>query len=266
MNNEAGIRYGEVWGKLIGARLYIVIAVSFAMALAFVVSIVIPASYEAVMLVRIGQIAASKQEPVLLETPKAVLDRLRYPSFKNRVLIRVFGIEKSRKLWIRAQSLLNSNVVEIRVRGISVAEADKIAEAVLEELKVSHNRIASSALSILRDDLKSVSESLRIASIQQAKAFNMMSTRKILGDQSAILLSLLTEYLQSEIGALRDRQAVLRRSLEFPFTYMTDSIEPIYANPDPVFPDTPLNVVLAAFAALLLSILAIVVRLVRAKR
>lgn len=260
MNDEAGIRYGDVWRQITQARLHIIVAVLVAMALAFVVSIVVPPSYEAVMLVRIGQMSEPKHAPVALEMPKTVLDRLHNPSFKNRVVTRVFGVKHTRKLWIRAQSLLNSNVVEIKVRGGSVTEANQIAKAVLDELKLSHQSIASTFMSVLRDDLDDVSESLKAASIQQSRAFKSISTATSLGSQSGILLSLLTEYLQSEISALRDRQAALRRSLEFPFTYMTDTIEPIYVDAEPVAPNMALNMVLAAFAALLLSVLVIVAR------
>lgn len=266
MAEGPGISYSEVWREAARAKQYILFAALGAMALAFVVSIMVRPLYEAVMLVRIGQIAKSIQEAVPIEPPKTVLDRLRYPSFKKRVVLSVHGVGNERKLWMRAQLLASSNVVEIRVRGNSISEVNKIANAVLEELKTSHSRIASAALTVMHDNLEVVSASLKIASTQLDKARGVISATNPGSGQSAILASLLTEYLQAEVGSLRERQAALRRSLEFPFTYMTDIIEPVYVDAEPIFPNTALNVLLAAFAGIMVSILAIVMRLGRTGR
>lgn len=266
MSEGTGVTYAEVWREAVRARWHILSAVLVAMVLALVVSIVVPASYEAVMLVRIGQVAKSVEEAVPIEPPKTVLDRLRYPSFKNRVVASVSGIERARKLWIRAQLLGNSNVVEIRLRGRSVSEVSNIASTALDELKASHSRIASATLTVLHDDLERVSASLESASKQLHRARGMISAANPAGGQSTILASLLTEYLQAEISDLREKQAALRRSLEFPFTYMTDIIEPIYVDPEPIFPNIVLNMLLAAFAGMMASLLVIVVRLGRAGR
>lgn len=244
--------YLEIWNGVVRYRFRISLALFAVAAFTLIVSALLPKTYEGVLLIRIGQITIADREPVPIEQPKVVLDRLKNPAFLRRVSERAFKAPDNRLQFLTRG--LPASTMEIKTRARSMQDANAALQAAFIELRAAHEQISSPYIAAVREALTEAAFEIQAIQAQQKQALARIAATASLTDQRAILEVMTREAVRADISDLRDKEMSLRRSLLPPFTYMTDMVEPIYADKEPIFPDPLLNVVLAVLVVLAISV------------
>ena len=244
--------YAEIWNGVVRHKFRILLAVFAAAAITLILSLLLPKTYEGVLLIRIGQITIVDRDPLPIEQPKVVLDRLKNPAFLQRVSERAFKA-RDRKVEFHTRGL-PAGTMEIRSRQGSMSDTMAVLQAAFIELRAAHEQIATPYMDAIREALAEAKAGIDAAKVQQKKSLERMAATTPLTDQRAILTVMVNEIVRTDISDLRDNEMALKRSLLPPFTFMTDMVEPIYVDNEPIFPHPLLNVVLAVLVVLAISV------------
>lgn len=255
--------YVEIWSGVVRHRFRISLTLFAVAAFTLIVSLLLPKTYEGILLIRIGQITVADRAPVPIEQPKVVLDRLKNPAFLRRVSERAFQApDKDLEFLTRG---LPAGTMEIKTRARSMQDANAALQAAFIELRAAHEQISSPYIAAVREALTEAASDIQAIQAQQKHALARIAATAALTDQRAILAAMTSEAVRADISDLRDKEMSLRRALLPPFTYMTDMVEPIYADSDPIFPDPVLNAVLAVLAVLAISVFLIALQTLQAR-
>lgn len=255
--------YVEIWNGVVRYRLHISLALFAAAAFTLIVSALLPKTYEGVLLIRIGQITIADREPVPIEQPKVVLDRLKNPAFLRRVSERAFKAPDNRLQFLTRG--LPAGTMEIKTRAGSMQDASAALQAAFIELRAAHEQIATPYITAVNEALAEATSRIDAIQAQHKHALARIAATAALTDQRAILAAMTSEAVRADISDLRDKEMSLRRALLPPFTYMTDMVEPIYADSNPIFPDPVLNAVLAVLVVLAISVFLIALQTLQAR-
>ena len=251
----------EIWCGVVRYRFRILWALFALPVVTLAMSLLGPKVYEGVLLIRIGQITISERQPVPIELPKVVLDRLKNPAFLRRVSERAFKVhDKQLEFLTRG---LPASTLEIKVRARSAQDARAALEAVFVELRAAHEQIAGPYIKEVNEALTAATLRIQTIDAQRRRALARIAATAALTDQRVILATMASEALEADISELRNEEMSLRRSLLPPFTYMTDMVEPIYADDEPIFPKPVLNVVLAVVVVLAISIFVVALQVLQ---
>lgn len=254
--------YIAIWNGIVKNRSRILIASFAAAVISLAASALLPKTYEGVLLIRIGQITTTDRNPVPIEQPKVVLDRLRNPAFLQRVSERAF---QARDLDLEFYTRgLPASTMEIKAREGSVREVTAALQAAFIEIRAAHEQIASPYMATVRDAVADAQVRMDGIRAKQKDALARMGATAALTDQRAILAAMANETVQADISDLRDKEMSLRRSLLPPFTYMTEMVEPIYASSDAISPDPILNTLLTVLVVLAISIFLVALQVLQA--
>ena len=253
----------ELWNGFRANKLRVLVVMVTVVLLTLVVSLVIPKTYEGVLLVRIGQISIDGQTASPIEEPRVVLDRLRNAAFLQRVAERVYKQPKKElELYTRGTP---ARTMEIRARRRSVRESADVLQATFLELRSAHEAIAAPYMTISQKAVDEMAAKISHAELQQKKALERIASTTAWSNEKSVMGLLVGQIVRADIAGLRDKEMSLRLSLTAPFTYMTDMVEPIYVDEEPIYPKPLLNVIVAIVIVLALSVFLIGLRVLQSK-
>lgn len=255
--------YIELWNGFRANKFRILAAVVTVAVLTLMVSLVLPKTYEGVLLIRIGQISIDGQTPTPIEEPRVVLDRLRNAAFLQRVAERVYRRpEKELALYTRGTP---ARTMEIRARRGSVRESADVLQATFVELRSAHEAIAAPYMTISQKAVDEMAAKIGHVELQQKKALERIASTAAWSNEKSVMGLLVGEIVRSDIADLREKEMNLRLSLAAPFTYMTEMVEPIYVDDEPIYPKPLLNVIVAIVLVIAISVFLIGLRVLQSK-
>jgi uncharacterized protein involved in exopolysaccharide biosynthesis len=230
--------------------------------LAFSITLTIPKLYQAEVLLQIGRAgpanAHANINPVDIETPSSVAQRLNSKGFFNRI---AKNIDPS--FSVRAFEIAKTKLLRLEVRSRTPETAVAGLQKVLLTLSQDHDPIF--------EDVKKNLELARISTEKELNALNgslrgINETALNLSKQNSrdAVLSLLLIQTQSQLAeqrlALLNRLASLEILLSPQNLVKTSPVEPIEVTTSPVYPKTTLILVTAFLAGGLTGILIAFVR------
>lgn len=239
---------------------------------------VVPAKYEALVLIAVGQVGQASQvvgqanqvvgQPI--EPVAQAVERVKSPAFQSRVaeaigdgewVGRLKGDSAGGARELSVKVVRSSPVIELKVRAESPGHAGKIAAAVVDELKQIHADLAKPALVRLQSELAKSKERLVAAEKERDDIVKLITATGIQGDRSVQLaLATTLRVLKDEISSIRETVAALEERLSEPATQSTKTIEPVFLSNMPVSPKKRLLLTLGLIGGLFAGLIAAVVR------
>ncbi len=223
--------------------------------------------WEAIALIRIGQVGHVGQGATPIETSQNVVERLKQRGFQDAVL-GALGRPTSHKDsfaemyrdTLKVRHVPNTDLVRLQVRAHSGDEARQNARATFEQLRKIHELRAAESATRLKQYLVSLNERLNKVRRERENLINAASkkTANPSGGQAVVenvVLSDVLNRLDQDLARL-ERESVTYEELFSPMrTYDTALIEDISISDEPVWPRTGLLVVFSGVAALVVGIL-----------
>lgn len=225
------------------------------------------AQWESTAAVQIGQVGQAEVGKVtaLVEAPPRAVERMKLSSFQDNVLTSV-GIDTSEndpKARLYRSSLKlrqppGTDLIELRVRAYSRDEAYRLAEATVEQLRKSHDKLALPSIDALRQQLDDVTHQLERAQKGRESLASLAASGKDIDARNrfaeSALLGQMIMMRDEEIRKLREGRLMLEERLGPVRTYPTSLIESIHVSTRPVSPQRALTVLLAAAGGLVAGI------------
>lgn len=264
---EEDLRLSDVWWTIATGRRWVigVPLVTVLIALAYVT--LSDPQWESSAVVQMGQVGQAEvgKATATVETPPRAIERMKTPTFQNDVLasIGISTADDNAKARLYRRSLRlrqppGTDLIELRIRAYSLDEARHLAEATVEQLRKSHDKLALPSIDSLRKQLDDVIRQLERAQkereslVSQVAAGHEVDARNRFAE-SALLGQMITRR-DEELRQLHERRLMLEERLGPAGTYPTSLIEDAYVGKRPVFPRPVLTVVLAAVGGLLAGI------------
>jgi hypothetical protein len=211
--------------------------------------------WEASVQIRPGQIANGTSTQTLLESPARVAERLNSQAFSDALKERLgypAGDDDPRSRLIdaslRATVLERAVLVVLKVEGLSMDEARRIAEAAVAQLSEAHAPMyrptverLTKQLGEIEDDVKRIeSERLRLL---DTMTDNRSAVRAADRFSESVLVGNLLNIRDSELRSLRDRAASINEQLSPERTYPTGPIDRVIVADRPSYPRRSIHAV-----------------------
>jgi hypothetical protein len=186
--------------------------------------------FSATILIQIGQIG----DGVPIVDPNAVAEQINFPSFSEKVISSIgLSASDSRAKFIRetlhANVLKGSNLVQVKVDGISRREAENAVAATTTLIQEKHTALfapeRARKMKLLEDYQRSVQSVAQLREFTLAQLNNAIS-RKTDADSHNITLSSIAEADTLELRALDDHIHRLRSELDPANMFNTKAVGP----------------------------------------
>lgn len=264
---EEDLRLSDVWRMIAAGRRW-VLGVPFVLALAALAYVFMSdAQWESTAAVQIGQVGQAEVGKVtaLVEAPPRAIERMKLASFQDNVLTRV-GVDTSEndpkaqlfRSSLKLRQPLGTDLIELTVRAYSRDQAYRLAQATIEQLRQSHDKLALPSIDALRRQLDVATQQLEHAQKARESLASQAASGKDIDArnrfaESALLGQMMT-MRDEEIRKLSERRLMLEERLGPVRTYPTSLIESIHVSTKPVSPQRALTVLLAAAGGLVAGI------------
>ena len=211
-----------------------------------------------------GKTNTTKTMPeVLLMAPLHVVEYMRHPSFKDKVLKRInqgsasqFGSEAGDSY--RVRQLVSGNI-EIRARAISRARAQEFVNQAVAELKSSHDEIYRERISRIGLEKERVEK--RLQEITRSKPAQDTRALSVVPRGHGERLSEKGSEREESVHLLQAYRHVLEERLDRSLTYPTDLFTPVVVPIDPVEPNWMMHGIYSLLAGVLASLMVVMVSL-----
>lgn len=213
---------------------------------------------------QVGQVVAGTGTALVEVTPRAV-ERVKLPAFQDNVLTSI-GIGTAKddpkaRLYrdsLRLRQPASTDLIELKMRAYSRDEARRLAEATVEQLRESHEKLALPLIDSLRQQLDDVMRQLEHAQKERESLISQVASGQDIDAnnrfaETALLGQMITTRDQ-ELRQLRERRLMLDERLGPARTYPTSLLANVHVSADPVFPRRLFTVSLAAAAGLVAGI------------
>ncbi|HPH04761.1 MAG TPA: hypothetical protein PL131_02720 [Methylotenera sp.] len=223
--------------------------------LGLVISMILPARWEASTLIQVGQLADSGNGiqaigSQAIESPLLVLDRIKSKSFQNDVLVHL-GMPTSEKdkeaesfRTLLKVKLEKSNLIRVSVQARSQQEAGKLIDGLINVLKKIHLKISTPTINRWKTELLQTQQKLETANSESIRLEKLLQTQdgslNDLNFSRAALMSNILLLRGNEVKNLRIRESELEDFLSPVKTYETNQIGRIEISEDPLFPNKPI--------------------------
>jgi uncharacterized protein involved in exopolysaccharide biosynthesis len=215
--------------------------------LGLVISVILPARWEATTLIQVGQLANNGNGSVAIESPLQALDRIKSKSFQNDVLVHLgIPISEKDKETERFHSLLKvklekSNLIRVSIQAHSQQQAGKLLDGLIDELKKIHLKTSTTSINRWIKELQQIRHELETANAESMRLEKLLHSHEIsLNDISfsrATLLSNILLLRENEVKNLRNRESELQDYLSPVRTYETNQVGRTEISEDSVFPN-----------------------------
>lgn len=212
----------------------------------------LPAKYEALAYVQVGQVGQVGQvSSVPVETAHQAIERIGSGAFLLEVsqqigdkawqeqLVRSGSAGSSR---FKVSVVKNSGSVELKAQGKSPAEAERLAAAIVSTLSKRHAVLAEPTISRLKHELSVVQEKRKAFEASYKELGSVLASAR-LSDQRFTQYSLATSMRQNrenELYSLKQQELALQTALSAPASQPARAVEPIFVPENPVSPKVPL--------------------------
>lgn len=264
---EEDLRLSDVWRMIVAGRRW-VIGVPLVTALVALIYVYLSdPQWESSAVVQIGQVGQAEIGKVtaLVEVPARAIERTKLPAFQDNVLtsIGIDTAEDDPKARLYRGSLQlrqppGTDLIELKLRAYSRDEARRLAEATVEQLRKSHDKLALPSIDFLRQQFDDVTHQLERAQKEHEFLASQIASGKDIDArnrfaESALLGQMITKR-DEVVRQLRERRLMLEERLGPVRTYPTSLIEDVHVGTQPVFPRPALAALLAATGGLLAGI------------
>lgn len=228
--------------------------------LGIIVSFVVPKKWEATALIRVGQIGDVESR---IETPLALVDRMKSTSFQNNVLKRL-GIsvveqdpDSSNFRETFKVKLSKSELINLTLRGTSHDGVILQMTEVINELKAVHNGISAPALNRLQQELAIIDSELKRSNEEVEllkKLIHGSLAQNTENFSQSVLVSSVLLASDGELRSCRDRKRIIEAQLSSERTFPTDVLGKVEVSSTPVFPKKSLFAIVGLFVGLLFGV------------
>lgn len=232
-------------------------------ALATSVAFILPPKYEASTVVRVGQVGQATGGSIPIESLLDVVVRIQTPAFRRAVAEQLLGKEASAEAVAQEMDRLKATppkvvkgtgLVEITATAKTPEAALKMAQAIVEGLKIRHQPIFDQAVEKLKSRLSETTQSLSVID----KGYAVGATANPVQGGAFVQLAQLTE--TSRYAALRNQQLAIENALLPLNTRPTEALEAISVTDRPVSPKKALIATIGVLGGGMLGLLLVVVR------
>lgn len=240
-----------------------VLAVAAALVLVF---LVLKPEWEAVALVQIGQIGQLGRGSALIEPVPRVVARVSSGGFQRAVLasIGTSNSENNQEAALYRRSIKVTapantiDLVQVKVRGYSPQQADRLIAATVAYLRKVHEKLAASSILRLKQQLAKLDAQIAEIQAERAGMLKKFDAKKI-GTPAerfmeGIVLDNIVVQLDATLRGLDRTRMAYDEQLSPERTYPTSLVENVYVSPKPVFPKKALTVTLAGVLALFVGV------------
>ncbi len=187
---EEDLRLSDVWWTIATGRRWVigVPLVTVLIALAYVT--LSDPQWESSAVVQMGQVGQAEvgKATATVETPPRAIERMKTPTFQNDVLasIGISTADDNAKARLYRRSLRlrqppGTDLIELRIRAYSLDEARHLAEATVEQLRKSHDKLALPSIDSLRKQLDDVIRQLERAQKERESLVSQVAVGDVVG-------------------------------------------------------------------------------------
>lgn len=233
---------------------------------AFLASLLVARQWQASVVVQVGQVGhvgTTGPSSQVLEPILRAAERIKLRPFQD-VVLEELGIpldEKNPKASLyrrslKVRALLGTDVFEIRVRGYSRDEAERMAAATVKHLRDVHAELAASTIKRLGQQLAELQEEIGTIRAQQDELMSRAKAKTKAGTGFAerVLFDNMLQQLLLQRRDLEQRRLAYEEQLGPLRTYATAALDKVYVDEKPAVPRTLLYVVVASLVGLCLGV------------
>ncbi|MFA7399569.1 MAG: Wzz/FepE/Etk N-terminal domain-containing protein [Sideroxydans sp.] len=247
----------EIWGVTTRHRFLVISFPVIAIVIALIVTSVLKPQWEAVALIRIGQIGSKQQ---LIEPTARAIERIKLEDFKISVLSKL-GLPTNREnaeseLYLdklKIEVAAASDLIRITTRGHSPEQAKQFAEATLSTIAEQHAELAEPSIKRLTEHIRQLRKELALETSQQEIAKRALAKNLDSQDKFMANVVLANAIYQRDEG-IRSLKSELQNSeeqLDPLKTYPTSFLQGVYVTDKPVMPAIKWIIPLAGIFGLL---------------
>ena len=266
----------ELWRMLVEGWRWIVGGMVAGVITAVGYLAVTPPQYEAIALVQIGQSGQSGQSRAApVESPTRVIERIMFPTFRDAMLKKLGWDGGDARGVVYASSLKASivkatDLVELRVRGLTREEAANSLGATIEYLAVLHKAVVLPLVESQQAELKEISAEAKaigkvLAELEQATQMQRHLAPRDRFSES-ILYAQLSATNDTRVRELQRREAQYREWISLTGNAVTAPFAEPSVSDTPAFPKKMQALVLATLGGLFFGVVALVIRRSRKHR
>lgn len=260
----------EIAAMLLRNWITLVICVLIALAAAAALFMWLPARWQALTTIEIGQVplgtpVSGSRGTALIESPPQTAERVKQRDLTNTVLSSL-GIptdqpEERRAALLRstlkATIVKNTNFIQLGVAGYSPEEAQASLAAAARVLMESHNRLMIPTVARMMAQLKDNEKQLAEAQSERARLQELLndaekSHAKIDFAPNIVAVSQLANK-DAQIRQIIAQRAELEDTMASSRTYPTRIVDAVYVEPRPYFPKPSLFVAVAVLLGLIVG-------------
>ncbi len=251
----------DLWKILIRRKGWILGFPLFAMITAAIVVTFMKPQWDATAVIRIGAVGQVGQQTI--EPAAQVVERMKLKAFNDVVLVSL-GLPTNREnpestLYqdsFQIKSIRGTDLIELKVRGYSQANANRYANAAIDYLKKKHAEMMASAMLSKRQQLeKTVREISQIRS-ERDRLTKLMGLQEKAGFAESIVLTNTMAILTEDLRSQELIKANLEEQLNPMHTFPTSIIEEISISNKPVAPKKVLIILITGVLGLLIGVMA----------
>lgn len=249
----------DLWRVLIRRKAWVLGLPLIAMIAAAITVTIIKPQWEAMALIRIGEVGQMVQgsPQQLLEPVAQATERMKLKAFKDAVLIDL-GLPASDEnpesaLYrdsLQVKSLRGVDLVELKVRGYSQASAIRFVDATIAHLSKSHNQRMASDLQIIRQALERTDKEIAQIKAERDKLIKLTDLKGKPGFMENVVLTDNVIKLDETLHNLNRVKTSYLVQMGPMRTFPTSALEKISLSDKPVAPRKILIILMAGMLGL----------------
>jgi LPS O-antigen subunit length determinant protein (WzzB/FepE family) len=261
----------DLWRVLIRRKAWVLGFPLFAIIAAAITVTFMKPQWEAMALIRIGEVGQVGQR--LIEPVAQAVERMKLKTFKDAVLINI-GLPTDDKnsestLYrdsLQAKNLRGVDLIELKVRGYTQASAMRFVDATIDYLKKSHNERAVSEVQWMRQTLERTDKEIAQTKAELDKLDKLTDLRDKERFMENVVLTNNIIKLDETLRSLNQAKTNNEAQLGPMHTFPTSVIEKISLSDKPVAPKKVLIILMAGVFGLLAGVGAAFLDHARARR
>lgn len=212
------------------------------------VATLLPKKWEAVALVKVGEVGSLDGKSLPVESVLRAADRVRSQAFLETALRRVDGPDaRIARNSVVVNALRGSELLEIRVSGPTPDAARSAAMAMLSQLAEEHGRLEEPLVRMLRQQLQLTDDALASAFTERSNLLERVNRAAELQPRDrfteSIVLAMLLGDKDEDIRELRDRRLKVEAALSPLRTASTGLLSEIFVPVSHSYPNRLLFVI-----------------------
>lgn len=255
----------EVWQVLVANKKWVLGIPLLAFVAALIAVTVMKPEWEASAAIQVGAVGTDQGKQLVEPVPR-VIARMKLKAFEDAVLgglkvpLSNDATARQYRKTLKAKALPNTDLIEIKVRGRSPQEAQRLVEGTVAYLHDVHKAMAQPSIARMRQLLAQVDEELSRIKVERETALHTAGVSKAVQTSSRFTENVLRDNIliqrDRDVRLLEQTKAGYKEQLDAMRTYPTSYIEKISISDKPVAPKKVLIIFVAAVVGLLAGVIA----------